>query len=310
MTEGAELAKELRKGKNGGIPWMVILDAAGKARITSDGPKGNCGCPAQPHEIDHFMKMVDDTRRHMSADDRKLIERELRSYGAELVRPRPRTPGSKVLAEARKLVKFGRFHQAVKRLGEAFAQDCAPQAILTDTNLRPLREDLDRRLELFELVKKHVSVNHIQLVDRLEAGRRIRLNGQVVDKDSGRPLAGALVQLFHTDASGEYRPGMDAGGGAGNPRLWGFLRADAEGRFIVDTIMPERYSNSSVPRHVHYKVWAKGYPEFVSECFFDSDPNLDAAARKSAPEKGFPIVKLEHDAELRSVAALTVRVSK
>ncbi|MEE2886418.1 MAG: hypothetical protein VX951_03195, partial [Planctomycetota bacterium] len=116
--------------------------------------------------------------------------------------------------------------------------------------------------------------------------------------------------MFHTDASGEYRPGMDAGGGAGNPRLWGFLRTNAKGGFTLNTIMPERYPNSSVPRHVHYKVWADGYPDLTSECFFDSDPNLNDRTRKSAPSRNFPIVKLKQTDDLRSAADLVVRMPK
>ena len=60
MTGGAELAAELRGSKRGGIPWMVILAGDGAPQITSDGPKGNCGCPATPHEIDHFLAMLDE----------------------------------------------------------------------------------------------------------------------------------------------------------------------------------------------------------------------------------------------------------
>lgn len=311
MTGGAELAKELRAGsKGGGIPWMVILDRTGKAMITSDGPKGNVGCPARTHEIDYFLTMVDRTRQHMSKDDRAILERELRAYGAELVRPRRNTPGARDYSAAVKNVKAGLFRDAVQRVGKAFADGLAPQAILSDAALRPLREDPDRRLELFELVKKHVKASHIRLVDPVEPGRRIRLVGRVVDMATGQPLPGALMQLFHTDASGEYRPGIAAGGGAGNPRLWGYLRTDAEGCFTVDTIMPERYPNSSVPRHVHYRVWAEGYPRLDSECFFDADPNLSEKTRKSAPERNFPIVSLKHDGELRAVGELTVRVPK
>ena len=310
MTQGDELAKELNKSRGGGIPWIVILDQDGKERVTSDGPKGNVGCPAQPHEIDHFMTMVDATRQHMSKDDRTILERELRAYGAELTRPRRNAPGRASYTNAVKNVKIGRFSDAVQHLDKAFEDGFAPQAILSDASLRPLREDLDRRLELFDLVKKHVTASHIQMVDAQEPGRRIRLAGRIVDMSTGKPLAGALMQLFHTDASGEYRPGLAAGGGAGNPRLWGYLRADAEGRFVVDTIMPERYTISTVPRHVHYRVWAEGYPKLVSECFFDSDPNLSDKTRASAPKNNFPIVKLEQDSDLRQVGALTVRVPK
>ena len=105
-------------------------------------------------------------------------------------------------------------------------------------------------------------------------------------------------------------PAWTPGGGAGNPRLFGYLRSDAEGRFTVDTIMPERYPDSSVPRHIHYRVWADGYPKLDSECFFDSDPLLSEKTRKSAPDRNFPIVKLQQDKDRRMVGPLVVRVPK
>ncbi len=308
MTEGSELATKLRKGKRGGIPWMVILDGDGRAKITSDGPKGNCGCPAEPHEIDHFLSMLDATRQHMSDADRKIIERELRAYGKKLThRPKP-GGGMTAYREAVTKVRFGQFEAAVALIGQALEEGFAAEKIPTDTALRQLREDPDRRPELFALMRKHVRTRHVTLIDNHEAGRRIRLEGRVLDQKTGAPLVGAVMQLFHTDASGEYRPGMDAGGGAGNPRLWAFLRTGDDGRFTVDTIMPERYPNSSVPRHVHYKVWIKGRPEMASECFFDSDPNLDERTRAAAPNNNFPIVKLERGDDLRMVGTLTVRV--
>jgi len=308
MKDGKQLAEELRKGRRGGIPWMVILDGDGREVITSDGPKGNCGCPAQPHEIDHFLTMVDKTRRHMSDADRAVLEHDLRAYGAELTRPRGKQPGRAEYTAAVNQVKFGLFGDAVAQLGKAVAAGYPPEAIATEATLRPLREDPECRTELFDLVKKHVATSTIQLVDPREPGRRIRLEGRIVDMETGKPLPGALMQLFHTDAKGEYRPGMDAGGGAGNPRLCGYLRTDVDGRFRVDTIMPERYPNSKVPRHVHYRVWVEGRPMFQSECYFDSDPNLTERIRKDAPSHNFPIVKLEKGADYRRVGKLEVRV--
>jgi protocatechuate 3,4-dioxygenase beta subunit len=309
MTEGKETASQLRKGKRGGIPWMVILDEDGHERVTSDGPKGNVGCPAQPHEIDYFLsKMVDSTRKHMSDEDRTVIGREMRSHGAKLVRRN--VPGRREFSAVVKDLKMGRFQAAVKQLATAIEAGYAPESIPTDPALRALREDPARRLELFELVKKNVATHQVQVVDRLEAGHRIRLDGRIVDMETGKPISGALMQVFHTDATGEYRPGMDAGGGAGNPRLWAYLRTDNDGKFTVDTIMPERYQNSSVPRHVHYRVWAEGYADFASECFFDADPLLSDKTRKAAPGRNFPIVRLKKDSEARAVGALTVRVPK
>jgi len=61
MERGATVADRLRKDRDGGIPWIVILNAEGEELITSDGPDGNIGCPVKPAEIDHFMTMIEKT---------------------------------------------------------------------------------------------------------------------------------------------------------------------------------------------------------------------------------------------------------
>ena len=47
---------------------MVILDAEGNELITSDGPRGNIGCPIMPHEIEYFMTMIEKTNERYSED--------------------------------------------------------------------------------------------------------------------------------------------------------------------------------------------------------------------------------------------------
>lgn len=310
MEGGAALASELRGSRQGGIPWSVILDEDGKERIDATGPKGNIGCPAQPHEIDHFMVMLDKTRRHMSELDRQVIERELRAYGQALTSQRKPAPGHDDYMRALRLVKFGRFEEATHFLEKAFAAGFPPERILVDKNLWALREDPDARPRLVTLAEKSVKAHHVVLVEAHERGRRIRLRGRVVDMETGEPLPGTRIRFSHTDASGEYRPFMDAGQGAGNPRLWGFVLSDAEARFVVDTIMPERYVGASVPRHVHYRVWAPHNAVMDSECFFDEDPLLSDEARKSAPQRNFPIVKLTLDDAGHLVGDLVIRVPK
>ncbi len=80
MEHGAAVGKRLRKARDGGIPWMVILDADGKELISSDGPKGNCGYPLLPHEIDHFLRMVRTTATRTSAAQLAELKQELDAY--------------------------------------------------------------------------------------------------------------------------------------------------------------------------------------------------------------------------------------
>jgi thioredoxin-related protein len=74
MDHGKDVLAEYRKGDSGGIPWFVILDGQGKALATSDGPKGNIGYPAQPHEIEHFLAVLKQTARRMGSGQLDLVE--------------------------------------------------------------------------------------------------------------------------------------------------------------------------------------------------------------------------------------------
>ena len=82
MEHGSEVADQLRNGRQGGIPWMVILDADGNELINSDGPNGNIGCPIQPAEIDYFMTMLETTARHSDSEIRAAIRAALEDFAA------------------------------------------------------------------------------------------------------------------------------------------------------------------------------------------------------------------------------------
>ena len=64
MANGAAVAKQLRKARGGGIPWIVILDASGEQLVTGDGPEGNIGCPVTEAEARWFFSMLETTRQH------------------------------------------------------------------------------------------------------------------------------------------------------------------------------------------------------------------------------------------------------
>ena len=68
MTGGKEILNRYQ-AKDAGIPWFVFLDGDGTPVMTSDGPKGNVGFPAQPHEIEHFRTMLEKTKRKLTDAD-------------------------------------------------------------------------------------------------------------------------------------------------------------------------------------------------------------------------------------------------
>jgi len=79
-THGKDVNEKAKGVRNGGLPWMVILDGDGKELVTSDGPKGNVGCPAQPDEIDWFRTMLERTKSKLKDADLDTIVRHNEAF--------------------------------------------------------------------------------------------------------------------------------------------------------------------------------------------------------------------------------------
>ncbi len=78
MTGGKDLLARYNTAKSAGIPWFAVLDAAGKTVITSDGPKGNVGFPAEDHEVAHFAAMLKAAKKRLTDHDIDELVRSLR----------------------------------------------------------------------------------------------------------------------------------------------------------------------------------------------------------------------------------------
>ncbi len=72
------LLKEL--GGPAGLPYFAFLDAAGAPIVNSKQDGQNIGYPAQPNEIEWFVKMMEKAAPGISADDVKTLETALRSF--------------------------------------------------------------------------------------------------------------------------------------------------------------------------------------------------------------------------------------
>ena len=94
------------------------------------------------------------------------------------------------------------------------------------------------------------------------AGRPLELAGTVLTR-ACRPVAGALIELWHADDQGEY----DTKGF----RLRGHLFTDAKGRYAFRTIMPGLYPGRT--RHFHIKVQAAAEsPTLTTQLYFPDEP--------------------------------------
>ena len=92
-------------------------------------------------------------------------------------------------------------------------------------------------------------------------GTPVTLTGLVLTRDC-RPVANALVDLWHADADGDY----DNLGFRGR----GHQFTDAHGRYRFLTIRPARYTGRTP--HYHVKVQAANGPVLTTQLYFPGDP--------------------------------------
>jgi protocatechuate 3,4-dioxygenase, beta subunit len=134
----------------------------------------------------------------------------------------------------------------------------------------------------------------VTIAAKEEPGERLVVTGQLFGSDGKTPLAGASVYVYHTDAKGFYTPDTNDNR---NPRLRGYMRTDAQGRYEYSTIKPAPYPNNRIAAHIHYVVNAPGYLERVFEIVFEGDPNIDQRMRTDAAKEysAFSIRTLTRD---------------
>lgn len=127
-------------------------------------------------------------------------------------------------------------------------------------------------------------------------GSRIIVTGQVRDGD-GRPVAGAMIELWQCNAAGRYDHPGDTHDAPLDPNFSGQGRVftDAQGQYRFTTIRPGAYpwpnhTNAWRPEHIHFSIFGAGFAQrLVTQMYFAGDPLLaldpifhsipDAAAR-------------------------------
>jgi catechol 1,2-dioxygenase len=105
-------------------------------------------------------------------------------------------------------------------------------------------------------------------------GLGVVLLGTVLSQDCKTPLASALLDVWQADADGRYDNDGSFGPGETPLRMRGKLRADAQGRYAVKTIVPGRYLNGRVyrPAHLHVKLSADAHAPLTTQLYFPDDP--------------------------------------
>jgi protocatechuate 3,4-dioxygenase beta subunit len=110
-------------------------------------------------------------------------------------------------------------------------------------------------------------------------GERITVSGRVVDED-GRPMRGALVEVWQANACGRYAHEVDQHPAPLDPNFSGGGRVltDDEGRYRFVTIKPGPYPwgnhpNAWRPAHIHFSVFGRAFTQrLVTQMYFPGDP--------------------------------------
>jgi protocatechuate 3,4-dioxygenase beta subunit len=93
------------------------------------------------------------------------------------------------------------------------------------------------------------------------SGRPVELSGLVLTRRC-KPVAGAVLDLWHADDKGAYdNTGF---------RYRGHIITGADGTFAFRTIMPAVYTGRT--RHYHFKVQAPGSRLLTTQLYFPNEP--------------------------------------
>jgi protocatechuate 3,4-dioxygenase beta subunit len=110
-------------------------------------------------------------------------------------------------------------------------------------------------------------------------GERIIVTGRVLERD-GRPVRGALVEVWQANAAGRYVHQVDQHPAPLDPNFTGAGRSltDDEGRYRFVTVKPGAYpwgnhENAWRPAHIHFSLFGRAFTSrLITQMYFPGDP--------------------------------------
>jgi protocatechuate 3,4-dioxygenase beta subunit len=114
-----------------------------------------------------------------------------------------------------------------------------------------------------------------------EPGEPLVITGKVFQPDGKTPAEGMVLWVYQTDATGYYNEKDDAS----HPRLKGWMKIGADGKYEFRTIRPGAYPRRTTPAHIHAHVYGPGYSErSIEDYWFKDDPRINEKELKSASD--------------------------
>jgi protocatechuate 3,4-dioxygenase, beta subunit len=129
-----------------------------------------------------------------------------------------------------------------------------------------------------ELIREHDNDLTVQHAGE-PIGERIFVHGRVLNED-GRPVRGALVEVWQANAAGRYRHKVDTHDAPLDPNFSGAGRTltNDDGYYWFKTVKPGPYPwgnhyNAWRPAHIHFSLFGAGIlSRLVTQMYFPGDP--------------------------------------
>ena len=158
-------------------------------------------------------------------------------------------------------------------LASSFARAASsPTPAQVEGPFHPIAEQADTDTDL-SLIEGHTEPAQ---------GEVILVHGRVTDVD-GRPLEGALVDVWQANHFGRYSHPKDPNTAPLDPNFqgWALINTDADGRYGFKTIKPGAYPLSFLGgdgwrcRHIHFQVSRPGSRKLTTQMYFQGDPLIE-----------------------------------
>ncbi len=114
-----------------------------------------------------------------------------------------------------------------------------------------------------------------------EPGERLNISGTIFLADGETPANDVVLYVYHTDATGYYNEKDDPS----HPRLRGWMKTNADGRYQFRTIKPAPYPRRTTPAHIHAHVYGANISEHsIDDYWFAGDDLITEKTRAKARE--------------------------
>jgi protocatechuate 3,4-dioxygenase, beta subunit len=139
----------------------------------------------------------------------------------------------------------------------------------------------------------------------LAQGELLLLAGAVTDV-SGRPLAGARVEIWQCNAFGRYHHPGDSSTAPLDPNFqgWGESVTGTDGGYRFRTIKPVPYPGRTP--HIHFRISGRAVPELVTQMYVEGEPGneRDGLLRSisDARQRAAVIVRLDKAPDGKALA--------